>query len=76
MDITAGTAARVREAIEAGGESINSVSEKSGIPYATLWRKVNARGPFTVTELGHVSEALKVRVVDLLPVEPVDKASA
>lgn len=70
MNITEGTAQMVREAIASAQETISSTSAKSGIPYATLYRKAHGAIPgFTVTELGNISDALGIPVLDLIHTE-------
>jgi predicted transcriptional regulator len=49
------------------GMSKRQVSERSGIPYTTLNRKLWGHGDFTVHELALISGALKIAPSELLP---------
>lgn len=59
--------ARVRQAIRASGRTKRWVSEESGIPYATLNRKLAGKTDFTFRELFALADVLKVSPADLLP---------
>lgn len=72
------TAQVVSTAIDAAGLTQLGVSETTGIPRATLIRRLRGQSPFTLTELAAVAEVLDTTVGDLLrtvedaaPVEPV-----
>lgn len=62
----ANIAGGVREAMTSGGITHRELSEKSGIPLATLHRRLTATTPFTMTEIKAVSIALGLDVSDLL----------
>ena len=62
----ASIAGGVREAMTSGGITHRELSEKSGIPLATLHRRLTATTPFTMTEIKAVSIALGLDVSDLL----------
>ena len=62
----ASIAGGVREAMTSGGTTHRELSEKSGIPLATLHRRLTATTPFTLTELKAVSIVLGLDVSDLL----------
>ncbi|QIK82436.1 helix-turn-helix transcriptional regulator [Sanguibacter sp. HDW7] len=54
------SARAVREAIADTGRSKVSISDETGIPYATLNRKLAAKGEFSFRELLLIAEALGV----------------
>lgn len=69
-DIAERTAQAVSQAIITSRFSIKDVSEKSGIPYTTLTRRLQGFDPtFTATEIYRISKALEVRPASLLPRE-------
>lgn len=69
-DIAERTAQAVSQAIITSRCSIKDVSEKSGIPYTTLTRRLQGFDPtFTATEIYRIAKALEVRPASLLPRE-------
>lgn len=62
----------IREARESAGISLNALSGKSGIPYATLYRKVEQdSGSLTARDVHAIAKVLNISARDLFP-----KASA
>lgn len=59
--------ARVRQAIRASGRTKRWVSEESGIPYATLNRKLAGKTDFTFRELFALADVLKVSPASFMP---------
>lgn len=57
-------AAAVQSAITAAGTSVNAVARGTGIPQATLWRRVNG-SPFLVSELESIARHLRIPVSHL-----------
>ena len=64
--IVAGTAKRVTDAAMAAGKSQVALSDETGIPRATLIRRMDGHSPFNVLELGRVAVALGVSVSSLI----------
>lgn len=64
--LTTRTAAAVSAAIEAAGQTQLGVSEATGIPRATLIRRLRGLSPFTVAELEKIAEVLDTRVSILM----------
>ena len=60
-------AAAVQQAITDSGRTKLSVSEETGIPYATLNRKLAAKTDFTFRELLALAEVLKVSPAQFTP---------
>lgn len=58
-------AAAVQSAITAAGTSVNKVSTGTGIPQATLSRRINGFTPFTVSELESIAHHLGIPVEQL-----------
>lgn len=70
----AAVAKTVREAMDTAGESINSLSAKTGIPRSTLTRLLTSQNTTRTLEVGHlalIADALNLAVFDLLPAEAV-----
>ena len=58
----------ITEARESAGISLNALSGKSGIPYATLHRKLNQRaGSLTISDFHAIAKALDVPAGSLFP---------
>jgi len=76
MDITRNTAHTVSTVIEGAGETVKGISEKTGLAYATLYRKLNYAdsAPLNVKELGTIAAALGVSVLDLIGTPEQDAA--
>ena len=55
----------LKDAITNAGMSQREVSDKAGIPLVTLNRKLNHGAPFNTVELGAISEAIGVSLVEL-----------
>jgi predicted transcriptional regulator len=53
----------IGDAIEDAGLSIARVAEKTGIPYATLYRKLHAGSDFTFAELSAIASVVGGDVV-------------
>ncbi|WP_119698641.1 helix-turn-helix domain-containing protein [Microbacterium halotolerans] len=62
-----GSASAVEAAIERSGRSRRAISNETGIPYATLNRKLAGRSEFTFSELFLISEVLGVRPSRFVP---------
>ena len=74
-EITPTLASRVAESINLReGMTRNKLSEKSGIPYSTLTRKLNGHADFTMRELGSIARALNLTLGELIPTEILDAA--
>lgn len=59
---------RIRQTRESAGISLNKLSETSGIPYATLHRKVEKGvGSLLAKEVHSIANALDVTDADLWP---------
>lgn len=63
---TAAIAANVVEAMKTREVSQNKLAETTGIPRATLIRRLNAVTSFTVAELTAIAAVLDVELIDLL----------
>jgi len=61
----------VSEAIKAGGKTQVGISEKTGIPRATLARRLSGLTPFTVAELAAIATVLEIPLTSL--VTPIKK---
>jgi len=61
MDTTEATAERVRTHVDTAGITRRELSEGSGIPYTTLYRKLNGQSPFTIPEIAAVAAVLGVQ---------------
>lgn len=58
----------ITEARELAGISLNALSGMSGIPYATLHRKVQqGSGSLTARDVNNIAKALNVSASDLFP---------
>lgn len=55
----------VRAAIEAAGTTANAVAKATGIPQATMSRRLTG-SPFTVNELGAIADHLGVTLQQLI----------
>lgn len=61
------TAKLVNDAIEKSGRYKTELSEETGIPYATLNRKLSGKGEFRLSELLLIAEALNVHPSKFTP---------
>lgn len=68
-------ARRVHETITRHNISRNEMSKQSGIPYATLTRKLQGHSDFTVKELGKIAKVLGLTIGDLIPSEILEAAA-
>lgn len=59
--ISDAVAASISTAIKQRGMSVKAASDASGIPYATLRRKLSGATSFRVSELLQIAEALDVK---------------
>ncbi|WP_197079701.1 helix-turn-helix domain-containing protein [Corynebacterium kalinowskii] len=59
-------AVEVRAELARQEKTINQVADYVGIPVSTMRRSVKGQRPFTIDELGAVSEFLGVGIVQLL----------
>ena len=55
----------IRDAAKAAGVSQRELSEMTGIPLVTLNRKLNHSSSFTTIELGSISDALNISLVEI-----------
>lgn len=71
MDIARDTANTVNAAIEGAGETVKSITEKTGLPYTTIYRKLNyaESAPLNIRELGTIAGVLGVSIYELLPAQ-------
>lgn len=69
MDITKEVADKVRQAMEAKGESINNTAKLASIPYTTFHRKIDGIYDFTMSELGRLADALEIHPAEFMPDE-------
>lgn len=58
MDITPRLAEILRDAMAAQGKTILGLATATGIPYATLHRRIHGKAPFTTNELAAVAAEL------------------
>lgn len=65
--VLADTAAAVDAAIIASGRTKRWISEESGIPYATLNRKLAGKTDFTFRELFALADVLQVSPASFMP---------
>lgn len=56
----------VSEAIKAGGKTQVEISTKTGIPRATLARRLSGLTPFTVAELAAIATELEIPLTYLV----------
>lgn len=68
-DLAERTAQVVSQAILAAGESKKELSERTGIPYTTLHRKLIGGSDFTLPELYAIATVLGVAPRSLVPEE-------
>ena len=67
----------VRKAMTASGMSINGLAEETGIPYATLYRRINAVGAgFSVSELVAIARVLGTSFAELAARAETEQAKA
>ena len=66
-ELMAETAELVNAAIEKSGRYKTELSEETGIPYATLNRKLAGKGEFRLSELLLLAEALEVHPSTFTP---------
>lgn len=76
MDINAETTRHITREIKASGLRPAVVAEKTGIPAATLGRRLKGLGAWTATEIYHIAAAIRVSPEALLPkqlprIEPI-----
>lgn len=57
----------IATAISAAERTKKWVATKSGIAHVTFYRKMQGGGPFTVSEVARIAEALGVNPLELLP---------
>ncbi|MGO1410388.1 MAG: helix-turn-helix domain-containing protein [Microbacterium sp.] len=62
-----GNVKAVETAIARSGQSRRAISKETGIPYATLNRKLAGRSEFTFSELFLISDVLGVRPSQFVP---------
>lgn len=55
----------IKEAASTARVSQRDLAERTGIPLVTLNRKLNHTSPFNALELGAISEALNISLVEL-----------
>lgn len=67
MDINAETTRHVIREIKESGLKPAAVAEKTGIPPATLGRRLKGLGAWTATEIYHIAAAIRVSPEALLP---------
>lgn len=53
-------ATHIAEAIRSAGETQMTIAQATGIPQATLSRRLNGLTPFTVAEIGAIASVLGV----------------
>lgn len=63
------TANKVASAIKAANLTRREVSDSTGIPYTTLFRKMNGHSSFTLDEIASVARALNVNPGTLIDFE-------
>jgi len=63
------TACRVRQAMDAEEVGINQLARLSGIPKATLGRRLDAKDSFSIRQLNWIAHALNRRLPELLPTD-------
>ncbi|MGV4377972.1 helix-turn-helix domain-containing protein [Trueperella pyogenes] len=61
------TAKAVKDAAAEAGRSLKSVSDETGIPYATLFRKTKGKTEFQFSELFKIAEALGISPATFTP---------
>jgi len=66
---------RVNQTISQSDLNRSKLSELSGIPRATLIRKLQGHSDFTVRELGSIAKALNLTIADLIPAEILESAA-
>lgn len=66
----------VRDAIEAKGLSVNAAAKASGVPQATLSRKLDGLAPFNLRELRRLAQITGRKVRSFLPAENALQAAA
>lgn len=66
-DVTHQVATAVRERITGRGETQLRVAEVTGIPRATLMRRLSGAVPFDVDELARLAAALDCDITDFVP---------
>lgn len=74
MDVSPNLSEQVNQTITQRGMNRSQISEASGIPRATLIRKLQGHSDFTVRELGSIAKALGLTIADLIPAEILDAA--
>lgn len=57
----------IRSLLHAKGISVNALASSSGIPYATLWRRLRSPDDLTVGDLLRIADELAVSPDALLP---------
>lgn len=67
MDINAETTRHIAREIKESGLRPAVVAEKTGIPAATLGRRLKGLGAWTATEIFHIAAAIRVPPEALLP---------
>lgn len=74
MERNATVAGTVTESINLAGYSRSKMAELSGVPYATLTRKLSGHSEFTIRELGSIAKVLNLPLRALIPTEILDAA--
>ncbi|MGV3564209.1 MAG: helix-turn-helix domain-containing protein [Nocardioides sp.] len=59
-------AAVVSTAIQDAKRSQRSIAEETGIPIATLSRRLTGHSPFTIPEVAAIADAIGVSVIELV----------
>ena len=67
LDIAKSIAVSVRDCLADASRSQKSLADETGIPYATLTRKLQGKSEFSLSELVVISEALGVAPYLLMP---------
>jgi transcriptional regulator with XRE-family HTH domain len=55
----------IKEAARTAGLTQRDLADRTGIPLVTINRKLNHTSPFNAVELGAISEALDISLVEL-----------
>ncbi len=63
------TASKVAAAVEAAGLTRLHLSDATGIPYTTLYRKLNGHSAYTLDEIASIAAVIGVAPVDLVAFE-------
>ena len=74
--VSANISRAIAAALTEAGISLRSAADTTGIPVATLSRRLNGTTPFTTTELARMASVLGVAVSDLVSGAESDGALA